>query len=121
MTETWDPMIVFILKQKLGPELRSKWEEERKGSHECATLKEFLRFLDTWRKIVANTPSKNIIKPNPNEFKPRPVKSFVQREDEQLFDVHPLSSTSQHEQTIESNSNDVDAFLMMHSRNEICE
>lgn len=76
ITETWDPIVVFILKQKLGPEIRGKWEEERKGSHECASLKEFLLFLDTRHKILINTPKIQYNKPR--EVKHPPVKTFAQ-------------------------------------------
>lgn len=53
MTETWDPIIVYLLTEKLNTELRSKWEEERKGSHDLATLKTFLEFLEVRHLIIA--------------------------------------------------------------------
>lgn len=58
-TETWDPIIVFLLRDKLNSELRSKWEEERKGSSLPAlTLKEFFDFLETRYKIIVAIPAK---------------------------------------------------------------
>lgn len=56
MTETWDPFVVYVLKNKLDMNLRDKWEEERKGSHTPATLKEFLEFLQTRQRVIASMP-----------------------------------------------------------------
>lgn len=56
MTESWDPLIIFMLKKKLDYELRGKWEEERKGSFEPPKLKEFLAFLKIRQRIAATLP-----------------------------------------------------------------
>lgn len=56
LTDSWDPIIVFLLKNKLDFRLRDKWEEERKGSHTPATLIEFLKFLDIRQKVVISMP-----------------------------------------------------------------
>lgn len=117
MTETWDPIIVFILKQKLGQELRAKYEEERKGSHESAKLKEFLLFLDTRHKILANTPATVIFKPN--EPKIKSIKSFVQSTTEPNIETSASTTTAPLNETKDIDNDDVDA-LMMYSRNEIC-
>lgn len=135
MTETWDPMIVFILKQKLGPELRGKWEEERKGSHESASLKEFLRFLDTWHKILANTAHNYFTKTQ--EMKQKTVKSFVNTSIDSMPQTASIAAASpgtinasenEISKAIDSNpstndiqtdDDDVDAHIF-HSRPEIC-
>lgn len=117
VTETWDPIIVFILKQKLGQELRAKWEEDRKGSHESAKLKEFLLFLDTRHKILANTPP--MVSFKPNEPRHKVVKTFVQPHAESHLEISTSEDTPLQEQANELESDDVDA-LMMYSRNEIC-
>lgn len=115
MTETWDPMVVFILKQKLGPELRGKWEEDRKGSHESATLKEFLQFLDTRHKILANTPQVHM-------YKPKAVKTFTNTSNEQTLVQHTPVLTPPHKPDHEhdENDDDIDAAAIMYSRNETC-
>lgn len=71
MTETWDPLIIFLLKKKLAHELRGKWEEERKGSFESPKLKEFLSFLDLRSKIAVTTPRKVMPKQSSNELRQR--------------------------------------------------
>lgn len=117
MTETWDPIMVFILKQKLGPELRSKWEEERKGSHESAPLKEFLRFLDTRHKIVLNTPQPLA---RPIEIKPKVIKAFVNTDDGNSSATATASDeTNRIETQSENDDDDVDAHIFL-SRNEVC-
>lgn len=121
MTETWDPMIVFILKQKLSPELQLKWEEKRQGTHECPTLKEFLQFLDIRHKILANTSHQNTFKSNTNEFKQRPTKTFVQRDGE-IIDENLVDQTTSSVEQVHLNDDDdddVDAHVM-HARNEVC-
>lgn len=56
MTETWDPKIVFDLKEKLDFKLRDKWEEERKGSHTPTTLNEFIKFLSIRHRVIISMP-----------------------------------------------------------------
>lgn len=77
ITDTWDPNIILTLRSKLSPELRQKWEEERKGSYELPTLKEFLTFLETRCKIYAPIPKRVPQRPIFNDQKPRQQKTFV--------------------------------------------
>lgn len=120
LTETWDPMIVFILKQKLGPELRSKWEEKREGSHESATLKEFLQFLDIRHKILISTPQRNNFKPAASEFKQRPTKAFIQTIDDNNTTAHSNQASASDQMQISENENDDVDAVIMYSRNESC-
>lgn len=77
MIETWDPMVVFTLREKLSPELRQKWEEERKGSHDPTTLKQFLEFLETRYKISSSLPPRKVfIKSVTNDVRPRQQKNI---------------------------------------------
>lgn len=46
IVESWDPMIVSLLKDKLDDALLDKWEEEKKGSREPPTWLEFKTFLE---------------------------------------------------------------------------
>ncbi|XP_031634679.1 uncharacterized protein LOC116347982, partial [Contarinia nasturtii] len=81
LTDTWDPMIVFTLQEKLSPELRHKWEEERKGSHEPTTLKQFLEFLETRYKISSVLPPRRIhIRPNHNDSSSLPTAEKSKRD-----------------------------------------
>lgn len=75
MTETWDPFIVYVLKNKLDTKLRDKWEEERKGSHTPATLKEFIDFLSTRQRVVASIPLQKMH--SAHSTQPKTIKSFV--------------------------------------------
>lgn len=86
MTEIWDPLIVHLLKDKLNSELRSKWEEERKGSAVSPTLKNFFDFLETRYKIISAIPARrlNIRKNLPIEVKSRVAKAFVNKNTEAL-------------------------------------
>lgn len=79
MIETWDPMIIFTLRNKLSFELRSKWEEERKGSYEIPTLKQFPTFLETRFKIYASIPKKPPYRQF-NDFKGKTQKTFWHNE-----------------------------------------
>lgn len=79
LTETWDPFVVFLIRDKLDPELRGKWEEERKGSSTPATLRAFFEFMETRYKIISAMPTKRTnMRPSlTTEIKPRAVKAFV--------------------------------------------
>lgn len=55
---SWDPIIVYMLRDRLDLNLRSKWEEERKGSHEVAKLTTFLAFLEVRYNIIASFPQR---------------------------------------------------------------
>lgn len=120
LTETWDPMIVFLLREKLNPELRSKWEEERKGSSIPATLREFFDFLETRYKIISAIPTKRIsVRPNlPSEFKPKVVKAFVTQPTEPNN-----SESSQNEntdQSLETKDESDDEIVLLSKRQEKC-
>lgn len=47
VTESWDPMIVFFLTQKMNSLTFQHWEESLKGSKTIPDLKTFLSFLET--------------------------------------------------------------------------
>lgn len=59
-TSSWDPVIVYLLRDRLNLHLRSKWEEERKGSHEVPTLTAFLAFLEIRYNILASFPQRKV-------------------------------------------------------------
>lgn len=120
VTDTWDPIIVFLLKDKLGPEIRGKWEEERKGSHDPPTLKQFLEFLEVRHKIAASAPPRKFI-PRPfivdQKNKPRPAFHALNASAEQP-EAPDLSSTLQSTET-EHEEDDIDATFML-NRPEKC-
>lgn len=75
IVDTWDPMIVYVLKNKLDGVLRDKWEDERKGSHTPATLNEFLKFLTVRQRVIISLPQKpRVSTPNAPS---RTTKTFV--------------------------------------------
>lgn len=43
---TWDPMILFMLVQKLSKESHAAWELNQEGEAELATYVDFKRFLE---------------------------------------------------------------------------
>lgn len=113
--DTWDPMIVYTLKQKMAPELRVKYEEERKGSHEPAKLKEMLTFLEKWHKIGLATPRKNIIKTGAPENRAKPIKAFVSTNTDASVEIEEKSVMSE---ASVAEDDDVDSF--MYARTETC-
>lgn len=115
MTETWDPIIVFLLKEKLNSELRTKWEEDRKGSSEPATLKTLYNFLEVRLKVLLAMPPKKIFS------KPfvKPVKTFtLAKPDTSMADesCHEGDNT----QIDESSNDDTDAMFFVNRKTEKC-
>lgn len=55
---SWDPIIVYLIRDRLNLHLRGKWEEERKGNHEVAKLSTFLAFLEVRYNIIASFPQR---------------------------------------------------------------
>lgn len=128
ITDAWDPIIVFMLREKLNPELRSKWEEEIKGSNEPPKLTEFLSFLEI-RHRIGVTSRRSLQKPV--EIKPKPVRAFTNVED--LYSAGAVGGKQL--ATIEAETNPVDTFntsafdwekdetdalVMLNQRNEKC-
>lgn len=107
-TNTWDTIMVFLLKDKLNSELRNKWEEDRKGSHEPAVLRLFLEFLETRLKIVLSIPRKKIIETVPKS------KAFMNINDEVITD-----SIDGHDED-HSSENDESEGQCLFSRKEKC-
>lgn len=96
LTETWDPLVIFLLKEKLNAELRIKWEEERKGSSDPATLREFFNFLETRYKIISVIPiGRTTTRFNaPSDYKPKAVKAFLnQSNDSDTAEGNQLDNT----------------------------
>lgn len=120
LTDTWDPMIIFTLQEKLSFELRQKWEEERKGSHEPASLKQFLQFLETRHKISSVIPPKRTPpKINPHENVARLHRTFTNCVDDELG--NPETDTTQDIETMSHSidEDNIDAAIL-HNRVEKC-
>lgn len=116
MTETWDPMVVYILKKKMDSEIRGKWEEERKGSFEPAKLKELVAFLDTRHKIAAAYPRKNVSKSQIPEQRTRQSKTLHITENiPEQGDQHETESMHDH-----VTDDDVDALFNYNHKGETC-
>lgn len=104
-------MIVFLLKDELSTELRSKWEEERKGSHEPASLKTFLDFLETRHKILSAMPRRAPTKITHNDPRGKPIKTFA-----------TIEESIKTEPVIENDEESTDEveFTLFNKRQEIC-
>lgn len=76
-TSSWDPIIIYLIRERLDLTLRSKWEEERKGSSEPADLTAFLAFLDVRYRITASFPAKRQSTNIANETKPKVSKTLL--------------------------------------------
>lgn len=118
VVDTWDPMIVFMLKDKLCPELRAKWEEERKGSNEPATLKAFYCFLEVRLKVLLSMPTRKIFqKPLMND-KNRVVKTFTITKDTSLGEE--ITPENESEASSIVGADDTDALFLVNRKGEKC-
>lgn len=52
-TESWDPMIVYLIQTKLGNELTKQWETELGGSFILPNYEQMLKFLETQYRIYS--------------------------------------------------------------------
>ncbi|XP_036347149.1 uncharacterized protein LOC118756495 [Rhagoletis pomonella] len=46
-TSSWDPMLIFLLTQKLDRQIRKEWEQSLNGRSEIPPVQTFLKFLET--------------------------------------------------------------------------
>ncbi|XP_055307836.1 uncharacterized protein LOC129571970 [Sitodiplosis mosellana] len=115
LTDTWDPIMVFLLKEKLSPELRTKWEEERKGSFEPASLKTFYNFLEIRAKVLLAMPPRKPYQKSTPVIKP-PVKTFTLTKGESI--ETPGNDDLSHEEDLASaiSADDTDAMFMINNR-----
>ncbi|XP_017473659.1 PREDICTED: uncharacterized protein LOC108364481 [Rhagoletis zephyria] len=51
-TSNWDPIIMFLLTQKIDKQTRKEWEQSLNGSNEIPLVKSFLKFLDSTYKAL---------------------------------------------------------------------
>lgn len=119
MTETWDPMIVFMLKEKLSPDLRSKWEEERKGSSEPATLKTFYTFLEVRLKVVLAIPPQKVCQKPLIPEKSKVVKTFTLTKNDSITNEEPVVDGEESLSDIVS-QDDPDAHFLYNRKTEAC-
>lgn len=126
MIDSWDPMIVFLLKGKLDMEIHSKWEEERKGSNEPPTWSEFKKFLETrykiYIKIVSSTPAKYPIKTTITS-RPAAIKAFATND--QITENQTNKSTESNDIQIEQiesdeNNSESEQIVLVNKNQEIC-
>lgn len=120
LTEAWDPIIVFLLRDKLNPELRSKWEEQRKGSSTPATLKEIFEFLEIRYKIISAMPIKRVTtRPSLTpEFKPKSVKAFVNKSESIETPESKQDEVSEHH--LATNEESDDEKILISKKSEKC-
>lgn len=94
LTDTWDPIMVYMLREKLSPELRAKWEEKRRGSFEVSDLKTFINFLEIRKKIADSLPQTKVhtSTPESRSAKPKVRTHVAQANKEDTKAVTPSTS-----------------------------
>ncbi|XP_067648555.1 uncharacterized protein [Eurosta solidaginis] len=72
-TSNWDPILMFLLTQKIDKQTRKEWEQSLHGSTDIPQVKEFLKFLDSTYKalefVEEGLPIAKLAKPSVNSHK----------------------------------------------------